>query len=78
MEKNYQCSKCNNNTFYIKNFTDEDGVLKRIGLYCSKCNTWKKWVTVAEAANYPSVGSEVEEKLPEILIINGVRYRKVR
>ena len=45
---------------------------------CSKCNTWKKWVTVEEAANYPYVGSEVEEKLPEILIINGVKYKKVR
>lgn len=78
MNKNYQCSKCNNNTFYIKNFIDEDGVLKRIGLYCSKCNMWKKWVTVEEAANYPSVGSEVEEKLPETLIINGVKYKKVR
>lgn len=52
----------------------------QIGLYCRKCGKWIKWVTKEEAFTIKHRFSKQDNSgndLPDELIINGVRYRRV-
>lgn len=43
----YICKKCNNKTYGNVQFKD-----KHIGLYCTNCNSWIKWLSKAEYEEY--------------------------
>lgn len=45
-----------------------------IGLYCTKCGRWLKWVTKDEARTIEFRFGKKSSELPDELIINGVTY----
>ena len=64
----FTCKKCEHTAYELR----EKGT--QIGLYCAKCGRWHKWVDKKEVYRYGT--PEPTEAMPEILIINGVKYRK--
>jgi len=53
----YNCTKCGLNVFYIKE-KETTAKWKHIGLYCTECDKWHKWINREEQQRLEGVLKE--------------------
>ena len=65
----FTCKKCGSTNYRIETKGTQNG------LYCSQCGFWHKWISKEDLHIYDKQSPRTAE-LPEILIINGIKYKR--
>ena len=64
----FTCKKCGHTDYRLEKRGTQTALL------CAKCGHWQKWVGKEEVYRYGTPAQQ--QDLPDMLIINGVKYRK--
>lgn len=67
----FKCKKCGHSEYRL----EAKGT--QTGLYCAKCGFWHKWVAKDELYRNEWKAIKPIFDLPDTLVINGVKYKKV-